>query len=133
MNPATLNKVVDLAQKVGHIFVATANKGASPHIAAAASLKRTPEGRVLVAAWFCPETVANIRENPSISLVIWDSQKDHGYQMLGHTEQVIDMAMIDGIAPGRETSPLPQVERQLTVRVDRILEFKHAPHSDIEE
>jgi hypothetical protein len=36
--------------------------------------------------------------------------------------------------PALEKHPaLPQVERQLHVRVNRIIRFTHAPHTDVEE
>ena len=69
-----------------------------------------------------------------MSLVIWDPKVDTGYQLLGETEKVEEIAMMNGYAPGAESRhPLPQVERQLLVRVDKIIDFKHAPHSDVEE
>jgi len=103
-------------------------------MAAAGKLALTPEGRVAVAAWFCPMTVANLQKNRRVSLVIWDPKVDVGYQLLGETEKVEEIAMMNGYSPGVELhSPLPQVERQLLVRVDKIIDFKHAPHSDVEE
>ena len=42
--------------------------------------------------------------------------------------------MLDGYVPGEDDKPpLPQVERELFLRVDRILAFTAAPHSDVEE
>ncbi|MGY6275121.1 hypothetical protein [Methylomonas sp. MgM2] len=72
-------------------------------------------------------------ENPLISLVIWDAQKDEGYQLLGAVVDVRDLAVLDGYAPGvDDEQQLPQIERELLMRVDQILEFTHRPHSDIE-
>lgn len=134
MNQKTLHQAVDLAQKLQHVFVATTDGKGLPHMAAAGKLALTPEGRVAVAAWFCPTTVANLQKNRRVSLVIWDPKVDNGYQLLGETEKVEDIAMMNGYAPGVDSQPpLPQVERQLLVRVDRIIDFKHAPHSDVEE
>jgi uncharacterized protein len=133
MNPAVLEKAVALIRKVGHVFVATADKAGRPHVAAAGKLDRSGKGRVRVSAWFCPTTMANIGENPRIALVVWDPSNDLGYQLLGETERVTDIAMMDGLAPAEERSPLPQVEREFTLRVERVLEFTHAPHSDLEE
>ena len=134
MNLRVLEMAVALAQKLQHIFVATADEAGLPHIAAAAKLSSLGEGRVAVAAWFCPGTMANLQENKRVSLVIWDSQKDLGYQLLGETEGVEELAMLDGYAPGEEKEPSPpQVERKLIVRVERIIDFRHAPHSDREE
>ena len=131
MNKKTLNRAVALAQKLQHVFIATTDGKGLPHLAAAGKLALTPEGRVAVAAWFCPTTVANLQRNRRVALVVWEPKEDIGYQLLGETEKVEEIAMMDGYAPGIESKfPLPQVERQLLVRVDKILDFKHAPHSD---
>jgi hypothetical protein len=59
---------------------------------------------------------------------------DNGYQLLGETEKVEDTAIMNGYAPGLEDkSTLPQVERRLLIRVDKIIGFKHSPHTDQEE
>jgi len=59
---------------------------------------------------------------------------DNGYQLLGKTEKVENTAMMDGYAPGLEDKPpLPQVERRLLIRVDKIIGFRNSPHTDEEE
>ena len=131
MKKTTLNQAVALAQKLQHVFVATTDGKGLPHLAAAGKLALTPGGRVTVAAWFCPTTVANLQKNRRVALVVWEPKEDLGYQLLGEAEKVEEIAMMNGYAPGIESkSPLPQVERQLLVRVDKIIDFKHAPHSD---
>ena len=70
-----------------------------------------------MAAWFCPITVANLQKNRQVSLVIWEYKGDTGYQLLGETEKVEEIAMMNGYVPGAESRhPLPQVERQLGPR-----------------
>jgi len=134
MNKKTLHQAVALAQKLRHVFVATTDGKGLPHMAAAGKMALTPEGRLALAAWFCPMTVANLQKNHRVSLVIWDPQVDIGYQLLGEAEKVEEIAMMNGYAPRVESQhPLPQVERQILVRVDKIIDFKHAPHSDVEE
>ena len=87
-----------------------------------------------VAAWFCPGTVDNLRQNRKISLVVWDAAADIGYQLLGEVEKVEELSVLDGYVPGEEEKPpLPQVERQLLVRLEKIIDFSHAPHSDVED
>lgn len=133
MDPAALDHALSLARKLGHLFVATADKKGVPHVAAAAKIESSPEARVRVSAWFCPGTMANVAENPRVALVIWDPAEDHGYQLLAQTEKVSEAAMIDGVAPGEERSPVPQVKWELTLGVEKILEFTRAPHSANEE
>jgi hypothetical protein len=133
MKEESLNKAVELAKKLGHVFVATADAAGFPHVAAAAKLSIIPEGRVAVAAWFCPSTLANVHENTRLSLVVWDAVTDKGYQLLGELEKVQELAILNGYSPDLEAkSPLPQVESQLIVKIDKILDFTHAPHSDVE-
>jgi hypothetical protein len=131
MNPKTLSQAIALAQKLKLVFVATTDGKGLPHLAAAGELALAPEGRVAVAAWFCPTTVANLERNRRVSLVVWEPKEDKGYQLLGEAEKVEEIAMMNGYAPGTQSkSPLPQVERRLLVRVDKIVDFKQAPHSD---
>ena len=129
----TIQVAVTLGQKLGHVFVATADSEGLPHVAAAGRLSLGKNGLVAVAAWFCPGTVMNLRHNPKVSLVMWDSEADAGYQLLGNVEKVKETAMLDGYIPEMEgKGPSPQVERELMVRVDKVIAFSHAPHSDLE-
>lgn len=132
MNTATLKAAVLLAARMGHSFVATAAADGTPHLAAAAKVALNGD-LVEVSAWYCPATVVNLRHNRAISLVVWEPSTDQGYQILGQAERVEELAVMDGFLPGREEAqPQPQVERKLVVRVERILDFHRAPHSDRE-
>jgi len=132
MDKAKLSRAIELAGKLGHLMVATVGPGGMPHLAAAGEISQNGES-VEVTAWFCPTTVENLRTSKTVSLVIWDPLRDHGFQLLGQAEQVIEMAQLDGYQPELEARwPLPQVERKLVIRVTAVLDFKHAPHSDIE-
>jgi predicted pyridoxine 5'-phosphate oxidase superfamily flavin-nucleotide-binding protein len=135
MNIEILKKAVLLAKDIGHVFVATADAKGLPHVAAAGKISLiSDEGRIAVEAWFCPGTVANLRANPHTALVIWNPNADSGYQLLGETEKIEDTAIMNGYAPGLEDKPtLPQVERRLLIRVDKIIGFSRSPHTDEEE
>ncbi len=133
-DPAPLAKAIALAERVGHVLVATADAEGLPHIAAAQRLAPADEGAIAVAAWFCPGTVANVEQNKKIAIAVWDPVADAGYQLLGNVESSEVVAMLDGYAPEAErTAPPPQAERRLIVRVSKILRFSHAPHSDAED
>lgn len=132
MKAEKLGEVVHLAEKVGHVFVATADPGGMPHITAAGKLELAPEGRVTVTEWFCPGTVANLHANKCISVVVWAKDFDSGYQLLGRLDKIKNLGILDGYAPGLEGEPpLPQVEKQLLIKVEKIIEFKLGPHSDV--
>jgi hypothetical protein len=134
MKPQTLAEAVELAARIGYVFIATADLSGRAHLAAARRLSLDEENHVLVSEWLCPETVINLRTNRFVSLVAWDAAADRGFQLLGKLREMKDLEMLNGYSPDLEKKePIPQVERELVVQVDQILEFKIAPHSDVEE
>lgn len=134
MNISTLRRAARLAGEVGHCFVATSNPTGWPHLAIAGRLGLTQEAHLVVTEWFCPGTMLNLQSNPRIAVIVWDAAMDVGYQLLGELESVKSTGILDGIADqGSEESPIPQEERQLLIHVDRVIEFRRAPHSDIEQ
>ncbi len=134
MNPEMLRKAVELAKKVKYTIIGTASTKMEPHIAAATQMTFIDDTHVAVSEWFCPGTVANLLENPFVSLVVWDNENDKGYQLIGKSEGMENMAMLGCWVPEEEgKAPLPQVERRVRIRVDRVTDFRHAPHNDVEE
>jgi len=134
MNRELIEKVTEMAEHLKHVYLATADGEGLPHVSVAGRLEVTPEGDLTVSEWFCPGTLSNAQVNPKVSLVIWRPDIDNGYQVLGKIIEIRDLAILDGYS--REPAGLgriPQVERQLTIRAERVIAFKHAPHSDKEE
>jgi len=132
MKKKLIERAVDMERRVGYALVATSDEKGLPHLAASRSMELESDGHVAVSEWFCPGTLANLEKNPQISVVVWDPVSDRGYQLLGKSVALDDTAMMDGFSPARE-EVLPQVERRIRVRVEQILDFSHAPHSDKEE
>ncbi len=134
MKAEILEKAVQLAIKVGYVFIATADTNKWPHMAVARTMVLKEEGRIAVNEWFCPATMSNLQSNSHVSVVVWDESKDIGYQMLGEMEHMMDIGMIDGYTPEMKSKwPMPQVESQLVIHVTEVTDFKRAPHSDVEE
>ena len=134
MKAGILEEVVHLANKVGYVFIATADAKKRPHVAVARTLVLKEDGRIAVQEWFCPGTVTNLETNSNVSVIVWDKNTDVGYQMIGKMENLMDMHMTDGYVPNIENKqPLPDVERQILIRLNKVVDFKRAPHSDIEE
>lgn len=134
MKTDVVKKVVALGEKVRHILVATADSGGLPHVAAAGTIDHADGPRIEVSAWFCPGTLANLSENRKLALIVWDPQSDYGYQLLGQMEDMVEVSIMNGFEPeSKASAPMPQIERKLLIRVDRVLTFSHAPHSDQEE
>ena len=78
-----IKKVVSMANRVGYALVATSDRNGLPHMAASSRVEAEPDRHVAVSEWFCPGTLANLDENPQISVVVWDPASDTGYQLTG--------------------------------------------------
>jgi hypothetical protein len=134
MKKQTIQRAVNLGQKIQHLFVATSDNRGLPHVAAASKITLVSDEKVAVSEWFCPGTLENLEQNRFVSLVIWDSASDKGYQLMGKVEKMEEEAMMNGYAAELDTKMLrPQVEWKLIVRVEKVIDFTQAPHSDIEE
>jgi hypothetical protein len=64
-------------------------------------------------------------------VLAWDAQEDRGDQLVGQVEEVRERAVVDGHVPELGEETLPQVERELVIRVDEVLPFRQGPHSDV--
>lgn len=129
-----IEKAVRLGGELGHVFVATADAHGLPHMAASGKISIEGENLIGVSEWFCPGTLSNLIINPRIALVVWDPVSDSGFQILGNSEKVAEVSMMDGfLSEADRERPIPQVERRISIRVDKVIHFSHAPHSDTEE
>jgi uncharacterized protein len=133
MSDDALRAAVGLAARLGRALVATAGADGLPHLAVARRLTLEGGGTVSATEWFCPGTVSNVAHSPLVSVVVWDELRDVGFQILGAVEGMEDLAMLDGYSPGDAPLRVPQVERALRIRVQKVLRFSQAPHSDEEE
>ncbi len=133
MNLERINEAIEIAQKLQYFFVATANKRGVPHVATAGRIKvNTPE-RLEVSFWFCPQTLSNLQDNKQVSLIIWDAARNRGVQIQGRVEDMQVEEVLDGFAPDSEEEKyLPQVCWWLLVKIDSVMEFINALHSDAE-
>jgi hypothetical protein len=134
MTASKIQDAVRLAKKADYVFVATADNIGVPHMTAAGEVELSDEQDcVVLSEWFCPGTVKNLHVNPAVSIVIWNKELDTGFQMLGCLRAVKNVGVLDGYLPGLEAQkPLPQVEKQLVIYIEKILDFKGSPHSDID-
>jgi hypothetical protein len=135
MNRKSLTQAAVLAQKGAHLFVTTADPEGYPHVAPAARMKVIPgRGKVELEAWFCPGTLGNLERNDRVDLVVWAPGLNEGYQLLGRNEAVEEIAILDGYdASAIENFQIPQVERRLKIRVEKVLPFRRGAHRDEEE
>jgi uncharacterized protein len=129
-----IEKAVEIGSRLKRAMIATADYDGLPHMAASGKITAETDEGIGISEWFCPGTLANLQANPRVSIVVWDSDQDSGYQILGNSEGIEDLSVMNGFSPGLEKgAPVPQVERKIHVRVKKIIHFSQAPHSDMEE
>jgi len=129
-----LEKAVLLAEKTKHVFIASVNGDGIPHLAASKRLSLDAKNNVVLTEWFCPGMMENlIGKNNHLAIAVWDAKKDTGYQLIGKAKKEEDLAYLNGYASdsGKKDS-VPQIQRKVTVQVEKILDFKLTPHTDIE-
>lgn len=130
-----LKEAVLLADKTKHVFIASVNGDGVPHIAASKMLSLDSKNNAVLTEWFCPGTMENLMgENSHLAIAVWDAKKDTGYQQLiGRAKKEEDMAYLNGYASdlGKKDS-VPQIQRKVTVQIEKILDFKLTLHTDIE-
>jgi hypothetical protein len=87
-----------------------------------------------VDAWFCPNSLENLEENEKVDLVVWDANLDEGYQLLGKSQGMEDLALLNGYDASLPQKPgLPQAERRIQIRVEKVIPFQRGSHTDQEE
>jgi uncharacterized protein len=130
----TLDKAVALARTLDHVLVATSDSCGVPHLAAAQTIASVSHDQISITSWYCPGTLKNLEENGNMAIVVWSKAAGTGYQLVGRVVGVKDRAIMNGFAPAIEDrDPLPEIEKEFLVRVDRIVSFHPAAHSDVEE
>lgn len=111
-------------------FVASADAGGNPHLAAGRGLQVLDDTRIAFEAWFCPQTLRNVAVTPRVAVAVVDSGTGTGYQFAGTVTGMGDTAFLDGCVPGGEPAGMPQVRSRLVIEVDRVMAFAAEVHTD---
>ena len=128
-----LEKAVRLSRENGYLLIGTSDAEGLPHLATAGQIGLEPDKRMSITGWFCPGTLYNLDQNKKLSVVVWNTTEDIGYQILGEMEEMVETAMLNGFVPLIEIKKtVPQTENKVVFRVRSVLGFSRAPHSDLE-
>lgn len=113
-----------------YAFVASADRGGSPHLAAGQGLRVPDPSHLVFEAWFCHTTIQNLEGNPAVAIAVADPASGNGYQFVGRIDMSEAAAVLDGYAPDVEPPGMPQVQWRLHVRVEKIMAFSAGRHTD---
>jgi homoaconitase/3-isopropylmalate dehydratase large subunit len=62
MNLQKLTDAIALAEKVGHVFIATCDNHGIPHVTAASRIAASDDDSVAVTEWFCPGSHTDVEQ-----------------------------------------------------------------------
>lgn len=112
-------------------FVASADVGGCPHLAAGMEMKVLDADHLAFENWFCRTTLRNVSGNPQVSVVVVDPETGSGFQFAGQVVHARDTAILDGFLPDAEPAGTPQTLTSFVVRVEEVTEFSAGAHTDL--
>lgn len=112
-------------------FVASADEGGQPHLAAGRDVKVLDAEHLAFAEWFCLTTLRNVSRNPQVSVSVVEPETGNGYQFSGRVTQTSETAILDGYAPEIEAPGTPQALTRFVVRVAEVMAFSAGMHTDL--
>lgn len=122
-----VQRFVQTAQRA---MVASTDPAGHPHLALASNLIAPDADHLVFENWFCQTTLRNLEQNPSVAVAILREGSEIGYQLIGRVVHGVDVALLDGYAPGTEPAGEPQALTRLVVRIEQILAFCAGLHTD---
>ncbi|MFQ5965305.1 MAG: pyridoxamine 5'-phosphate oxidase family protein [Candidatus Scalinduaceae bacterium] len=126
-------KIKEFLSKVDITYVATCNKGGSPHIAIVKDIIIINDGdHIAFKSWFCVRSLENLAYNSNVAVGAYNMQERFGYQFIGKVVSKDVEAVLNGYAPELESmeAETPQQEYKLKIKVESILELHFGTHSD---
>ncbi|HJJ29046.1 MAG TPA: pyridoxamine 5'-phosphate oxidase family protein [Methanocorpusculum sp.] len=82
-------ELIEQAKKVGIIHLATASKEGIPNVAPMGAVLLRKD-KILIANNFMNKTLANIKENPQVSVLVWNREIGNCFQLKGTAEIMRD-------------------------------------------
>ena len=82
-------------EEIRPAYVATASKSGKPNVSAKGSLRVIDDEHVLFADVRSPRTIANIRENPQVTILCLNAATHHGCRIWGKGEIISSGELFD--------------------------------------
>ena len=131
MDQSKLNEALLMMHERKYFFIASADKNGLPHLTVGSRITPHSDDLPEVYFWPCPVTLANLQWNKNVSLIVWDEERDKGFQLLGMVEKMEEYVVVDRSVPGVEVNQTDlHVCWRLEVRVLKVLVFTQEIHSD---
>ena len=103
-------------------FIATSDENGRPNVSPKGSFQVLDDEHVLFADVNSPRTIANLRQNPQASAIVFDPDTNHGCRVWGTTEIVDSGEVFDRMNTVLATMNM-QAKHVVIVAVDDFLTF----------
>ncbi len=119
-------RVTECAKSAGGaVWVASSDHNGVPHLALSDRLEMPDDRTARLTGWCCVKTIDNARQNPSLSVGVWDCTSNQGWQLVGKVTGIDVAEAAKPAASGPVT-----VEYTVTMTVDEALHLTPGRHSD---
>jgi len=107
--------------EVGPALVATASKDGKPNVSPKGSFRVLDDEHVVFADVASPRTMANLKENPQLSAIVFDAATRKGCRIWGKAEILNSGDLFDSMSAA--LGPRMKVRCVVKVAVDEVITF----------
>ena len=107
----------------GAALVATASKDGKPNVSLKGSFRVLDDEHVIFADIASPRTMANLRENPQLSVMVFDPSTCKGCRVWGKTVEILDSGSLFDTISAEFTARGMKVNHIVKVAVDEVVTF----------
>ncbi len=108
--------------ELGPALIATASKEGKPNVSAKGSFRVLDDEHVVFADITSPRTIANLRENPQLSAIVFDPTTRKGCRIWGKAEIVDSGALFDSMSAEFAAKKM-KVKHLVKVTVEEVATF----------
>ena len=109
--------------ELGPSLVATASKDGKPNVAPKGSFRVLDDEHVIFADIASPQTIANLRENPQLSAIVFDAATRKGCRIWGKAVEILDSGNLFDTISAEYASKGMKVKHVVKVKVDEVITF----------
>ena len=107
----------------GAALVATASKSGKPNVSLKGSFRVLDDEHVIFADIASPQTMANLRENPQLSVMVFDPSTCKGCRIWGRAAEILDSGRLFDTISAEFAPRGMKVNHIVKVAVDEVVTF----------
>ena len=107
----------------GVALVATASKDGKPNVSPKGSFRVLDDEHVIFADIASPRTMANLRENPQLSVMVFDPATRKGCRVWGKAVEILDSGSLFDTSSAEFAKMKMEVKHLVKVAVDEVVTF----------